>query len=332
MKAILISICIPTYNRAKYLTEALDSICSNLDKDSKDSLEVVISDNHSEDDTKRVVEGYQGRLSISYHCNDRNIGPTANLCMAATLAQGKYLWFLSDDDVLTTGALNYLMNYLRKHQRVQYIYYTRLIGDKYLHYSDIVVEPSGLSGDTLYMTGIALSAAFKGNIGIMGYYSSTIIQRELWLDNLSTYAREFNDFSHLELIFQSIHDKHCAILARPGVICRMGNFRTFAVNSLVWFDGFFNALRYAKALGYEPATIDRAINALGRGGQRMFFIDKMLGHREGSFRKVYISLGGDLRTLDKTIWYWASYLPATLLSILRPIYRAKASVYQMDSN
>ena len=50
----LLSICIPTYNRAEYLKKTLESIVWQRDFLSKD-VEVVISDNCSTDDTASVV-------------------------------------------------------------------------------------------------------------------------------------------------------------------------------------------------------------------------------------------------------------------------------------
>lgn len=329
----LISICIPTYNRAKYLKEALDSICDNLEADPshKKLVEVIISDNHSADDTQAVVEVYRDQLPIIYHRNNRNEGAVANLFKTASLAHGTYVWFLSDDDVLTPGALRYLVEFLRYNQDIQYVYYSRLIADKDLNHNNIV-QPAGLTSDAIFNNGKELAIVFQYAVGIMGYYSSTIIRRTLWIENNSSYIRDCHELSHLELIFQSICEKKCAIIAKPGVVCREGNSRAYNVNSLVWFDGFLKALLYAKDLGYDPATIDPAVASVSKSGQRIFFIDKMLGKRAGNFKSVFIGLGGDIQTLDKTLWYWASYLPSTLLGILKPIYRAKASVYRMESN
>ena len=330
----VISICIPTYNRANYLAQALNSLCANLAEDPalKDFLEIVISDNGSTDDTPAIVDGYREKLPLLYHRNDSNIGPVRNLCKAASLAHGEYVWFLSDDDVLNAGALGYLMAFLYSHPDIQYLFYTRLFADKDLQYKAIRVEPSGLPDDLLCNTGLELGAVFAKNISVLGYFSSTVISRDLWNDNLACYSREVHEMSHLELIYQSIREKKCAILAKPGVICRTENTRSFAVNSAVLFDGFIKALLYAKTLGYDPAAVDHAIASVARGGQRLFFIDKMLGHRKGNFRSVFIGMGGDIGSLHKTVWYWASYLPVSVLRILKPLYQSKAAIYRIGNN
>ena len=56
MNKPLLSICIPTYNRAHYLKECLGSIVAQFDdRDVRDNVEVVVSDNASPDNTRELV-------------------------------------------------------------------------------------------------------------------------------------------------------------------------------------------------------------------------------------------------------------------------------------
>lgn len=69
----LLSICIPTYNRSKYLKNSIESIiCQQEFLDGK--VEIVISDNASEDDTPSVVKAYADRYrNVYYHRNSENV-------------------------------------------------------------------------------------------------------------------------------------------------------------------------------------------------------------------------------------------------------------------
>jgi len=49
-----LSICIPTYNRAKELDECLSCIVPQIMD--KDSIEIVISDNNSDDNTEQIIQ------------------------------------------------------------------------------------------------------------------------------------------------------------------------------------------------------------------------------------------------------------------------------------
>ena len=92
----LVSICIPTYNRASMLREA---VTSALAQDYA-NLEVVVSDNASTDDTSKVVNEFNDPR-IKYFRNSVNIGVFQNFSKAAyKYARGKYAMLLADDDYL----------------------------------------------------------------------------------------------------------------------------------------------------------------------------------------------------------------------------------------
>jgi len=56
-----LTIAIPTYNGARYIREALDSIISQLD-DIDEEVEIVISDNASTDQTPEIIENYRRNI------------------------------------------------------------------------------------------------------------------------------------------------------------------------------------------------------------------------------------------------------------------------------
>lgn len=69
----LLSICIPTYNRAIFLKDALSHLRESLQNLSF-QVEVIISDNHSEDDTQTIVMDFiEKGLKCRYICNEQNI-------------------------------------------------------------------------------------------------------------------------------------------------------------------------------------------------------------------------------------------------------------------
>ena len=49
----LVSVVMPTYNQARYLSEAIESVLGQAYRD----LELIIIDNHSEDNTERITNG-----------------------------------------------------------------------------------------------------------------------------------------------------------------------------------------------------------------------------------------------------------------------------------
>ena len=93
----LISFCIPTYNRAKYIDRCLNEIS----KISHRNIEIIVSDNCSSDDTSEIV-GRRSNLDtrIKYHRNEYNLGQTGNVAKCFELSRGKYIYITSDEDLI----------------------------------------------------------------------------------------------------------------------------------------------------------------------------------------------------------------------------------------
>ncbi len=104
-----ISFNIPTYNRAKYLKQNLDILTAQIKELHKEEdVEINISDNASTDETKHVSEACiaaNPKLHISYHRNEKNLGPDGNFIAAMRLAKGEYSLLWGDDDFLKEGGL-----------------------------------------------------------------------------------------------------------------------------------------------------------------------------------------------------------------------------------
>jgi glycosyltransferase involved in cell wall biosynthesis len=118
----LLSICIPTYNRAELLRSALLSLMPQV-RESAGEVELVVSDNCSTDDTRQVVEWARGLGPLRYHRNAENIGAIPNLLLLADdLAAGEFCWLLGDDDMLRPGAVAKVVEILKSHPELDYVY------------------------------------------------------------------------------------------------------------------------------------------------------------------------------------------------------------------
>lgn len=118
----LLSIYIPTYNREKYISQQLKFLINEL-KDMKEELiEIVVNDNCSTDNTKEVVEQIIKGTKIIYHRNERNLGIVHNLYEAANYTSGKYLWTISDDDILCEGIVKRVVSILENDVEMGYVF------------------------------------------------------------------------------------------------------------------------------------------------------------------------------------------------------------------
>ena len=101
------SVCIPTYNTASYIGEAIQSV---LDQTFTD-YEIVISDNCSTDNTEEVVNSFNTD-KIVYFKNPENIGLYPNVTLTAKRAKGKYIQVLCADDKLSPYCLEVIYQQL----------------------------------------------------------------------------------------------------------------------------------------------------------------------------------------------------------------------------
>lgn len=107
---VLISICIPTYNRSTLLDTLLESINAELSSIPEGSVEIIISDNASPDGTQLIGEKWQKQIDLHYIRHSQNKGPDFNMQFAGSLATGRYIWWIGDDDEILPGALATLIN------------------------------------------------------------------------------------------------------------------------------------------------------------------------------------------------------------------------------
>jgi hypothetical protein len=93
----LLSLCVPTYNRARYLDSLLAALALQM-RSFPHPYEIVISDNGSSDDTSEVVARHAQALPIRALRHPETIGCYPNVIFAMTQARGRYMMYLADDD------------------------------------------------------------------------------------------------------------------------------------------------------------------------------------------------------------------------------------------
>lgn len=117
MSKPLISFCIPTYNRANVLKESLESYVTQDGFD--ESIEIVICDNASTDETETVCKQYAEQYpNIKYHRNKENIHD-ANFAHSLDLGSGGYLKLMNDNLILFPGSLQYIKNCISENNNKQ---------------------------------------------------------------------------------------------------------------------------------------------------------------------------------------------------------------------
>jgi glycosyltransferase involved in cell wall biosynthesis len=113
-----ISVCIPAYNRARFLPALLDSIVAQGFRD----FEVLICEDCSPERAQigQTARRYQARYPglIRYLENERNLGYDGNLRHMIERAAGRYCLFMGNDDLLCPGALQAVAGAVGRHPNV----------------------------------------------------------------------------------------------------------------------------------------------------------------------------------------------------------------------
>ncbi len=104
---ISVSVLLPTYNRAGYIAEALDSLLNQTPR----PCEIIILDDGSSDDTAAVCARYG--QEATYVSLRTNRGKTAAINHGLSLARGDFVWIMDDDDIAPPNALGDLLAPLR---------------------------------------------------------------------------------------------------------------------------------------------------------------------------------------------------------------------------
>lgn len=116
---VILSICIPTYNRMDELYKCIKSIeTQTVSKEFQ--YEILISDNCSSDKTGEVFKNYPG---VKYYRQEENLGAESNFLFLFKEAKGKYIWILGDDEELCNNSLSKIESIISKSYNILILNY-----------------------------------------------------------------------------------------------------------------------------------------------------------------------------------------------------------------
>ncbi|MDT3719868.1 glycosyltransferase family 2 protein [Pseudomonas oryzihabitans] len=266
-----LSICIPTYNRAEFLSATLDSIVAQW----TEGLEITIADNASTDATPAIVEAYRQRLgpaAIRYARSDTNRGADANYLKAVELATGDYCWILGSDDPLVPGAIRHLLAVLRD-ETPTLVLFNRLLCNKAL---------APIREDRFFELGQARSRTFaferpgvlrdylreaRSLCAAFSYLSSMAFRKSAW--DAATEHQEFIGGAYVhayKLLTACARGARLTYLNEALVYCRLGNdsFRDQGLARRVLLDLEGYTLLAERCLAGRHSAEGRALLAILR--------------------------------------------------------------------
>ena len=109
---VFFSVVLPTFNRSNFITGAINSLLNQT----YDDWELIIVDDGSTDNTKKVVEQFSKKDSrIKYHYQ-KNSERSAARNNGINKTKGNYICFIDSDDLYEEGYLNALHKFIQKNE------------------------------------------------------------------------------------------------------------------------------------------------------------------------------------------------------------------------
>ena len=98
----LVSVIVPTYNRATFIEETLDSILSQT----YTNIEILVIDDGSTDNTFEILKRYDGKIEV---ISRENLGESRTVNQGFDLATGKYVCVVNSDDPILKDCFSSLV-------------------------------------------------------------------------------------------------------------------------------------------------------------------------------------------------------------------------------
>ena len=111
----LLTIAIPTYNRAELLDKQLTWLSQAI-QGFESECEILVSDNCSTDHTQSIISKWQNiltNITFKSNKNPENIGVMRNIFHCLSSATTKYVWTIGDDDPIQERAVAYVMDKIK---------------------------------------------------------------------------------------------------------------------------------------------------------------------------------------------------------------------------
>jgi len=226
MNNILLSIAIPTVNRKSYLEITLNQFIPQILRN-KNNVEIVVSNNASEDDT----DDYMSKLILSYseikyYKSNIRMDLFKSFSTAVEKSSGKYLILWGDDDIPSPYFIEIILNIIQNNPTIGLIHYNRLIGYNLgLDLKSLKVCKKDYDEMIKVYDNVS---DFNENYFFDATFMSTIVfQKEGWERGLSYDTKLHYGFEFMGTVFSGVSGNSCIYINFPLCIQRKPICRTW---------------------------------------------------------------------------------------------------------
>ncbi len=310
MKEKILTIGVPTYNRAIFLDKALGILLPQVQLYNS-KIQVLISNNSSTDNTDDVIDKYKKKgYAFDYFRQPENLGPEGNFTYIYNSVKTKYLWLLSDDDILFPGAVSKIMSVLSTHD----------IGVLYLN--NVWSNDESLTGESFDNSRLKFSVYHDSSKFIqrihywITFISANIINKRSVESIIDVGLFKGTYLQYLSWHVPAIKQNSCnVVIENPVLLCKpnnTGGYRLFEV----FGKNFSEILSELKKRGFVSREDVRII----KSNLVSTFFPSFIGSSNKFIKEL------PMLALFFSFWsyrdYWMKILPLSLRMFLRKIYHA----------
>ncbi len=317
----ILTIAIPTYNRAKFLIECLDSVLPQVISN-EDKIEFIISDNASTDNTEEIIKEYQNKYPfIKYFKNKSNLGFDGNFMKCFERSTGKYLHMMSSDDIMLPGCVDEILKCINECKNVSLI-----------HLNNCGFNKDFKGIENCYDVRMKLSRnictknkdKFIKQVGIYITFLPTLVFNKKYfeqLKNLNQYMGTYFLISHVALLCtkgnrKMVIIKHNCIAGRGG---NSGGFNLYKIFVEEWKKVLYTT---GMASGYNKETLKEVYISSLKNHISHMIVNIRIGNEPYEFN-------GKLLVIKNTYMYpsvWLYIYPLIFLSrksliVLKKLYK-----------
>lgn len=213
----ILTIGIPTFNRAPFLDICLDSLFSQI-KPIEQYITVFVADNASTDKTSEIILKYiKLGFSINYYKQDKNLGMDGNFISLYEKCDTRFFWLLSDDDFVLPSSLQQIVELLNAED-------PGLVHLGSFWYKDIV-DYNKISKIQFKVVKYTQSIEFFQKVNYwFTFISGNIVNKSIIAAKIDPYIFKNTYLSQLAWIVPTVFElKPNFVIEKPVIACRSNN-------------------------------------------------------------------------------------------------------------
>jgi glycosyltransferase involved in cell wall biosynthesis len=295
----MFSVIIPTYNRASFVTKAVDSVLRQSFKD----YEVIVVDDGSTDTTRQALQQYGNRITVFHQANS---GVSAARNRGIENANGKWIAFLDSDDEWKENYLARQLEHIRSNPNV-IAFITNAInihpgGVSHTHFQNTILKRFGVR------TFVRIKRPFRTIMNHPHWYlQSMVVRRDILLrsqlfDTTLTIAEDLDVIARLALEGEFGFDTEVLVKVyrRTEPISNLASARG-SMQACKCFEKVFEQLRRDRPLRFVERLALAKVNSANQRELGNLRLDQADARQARAYYKQALITYPSLRSLIKYV-------------------------------